>query len=56
MKTSELKKNKTYYYTQPVEWVKVTFMYETINGYKFKAEGVENDLTRLQVEQYVEEV
>lgn len=55
MKTKDLKKGRAYYYTAGAEWVKVTYKYETINGYLFSKNGYENVLTAQSVEQYIEE-
>ena len=56
MNVKELKKGRCYYYTAASEWVKVTYKYETINGYMFAAKGVDNVLTAQSVEQYIEEL
>ncbi len=56
MKTSELKKGKSYYYTAGAEWVKVTYKHETINGFLFSRNGYENVLTAQSVEQNIEEI
>jgi len=56
MKTSDLKKGHRYYYTAGGEWVAVTYLYETINGYKFEADGKMNVLSEKTVESYISEL
>lgn len=56
MKTKELKKGRSYYYTAGSQWVKVTYKHKTINGYLFSKNGYENVLTTQSVEQNIEEL
>jgi len=56
MKPKELIKGTKYYYTAGQEWVKVIYMYQTINGYMFAMNGKENILTGQDVNRYIEEI
>lgn len=56
MDAKSLKKGRRYYYTAGAEWVKITYKHETINGYMFAANGVNNVLTAQAVAQHIEEV
>ena len=54
MKTIELKKDLEYLYTAGLECVKVKYLHSTSNGYLFTDGKVENELTKLSVENFIE--
>jgi len=56
MKAKDLKKGHRYYYTAGCEWVAVTYLYETINGYMFEADSKMNVLNEKTVESYISEL
>lgn len=56
MKAKYLKKGRRYYYTAGCEWVEVTYLYETVNGYMFEADGVRNVLNGMSVKLYISEI
>lgn len=55
METGKLKKGKKYLYTAGIECIKVAYLYRTSAGaYLFTDGAAENELSRLSVENYIE--
>ncbi|MDR2002121.1 MAG: hypothetical protein LBQ74_03750 [Prevotella sp.] len=56
MKTSELKKGQTYYYTAGAEYVKVVYNGNTSQGYSFTAQKVTNYLDSRSINLYIDRI
>lgn len=55
-KKPDLQKGKQYCYTAGCENIKLTYLYEVINGYLFEHDGVKRPLSIIEVKLYIEDI
>lgn len=53
MNPKDLEKYQEYYYTNSIWQIKVIYLYQTINGYIFESNGVNNKLSYSEVREHI---